>query len=123
MQKLTKKQTAVVYQQCFKLVKRKPPEFFTFKKMRRSQGICDYENDILEFDPRREFVRTAFHECVHYIYPDWSETKVLYVESRIINVCTSFEIARFLKEFTSKLYKAELIRNSLKKSKKRKKIN
>jgi hypothetical protein len=125
MQKLTKKETADLYNRCLRLVKQEPPELFLFKKMRGTQGICDWYT--LEFDYRKELARTAFHECIHYIYPDWSESKVLYAESRVINSMTSFDVARFLKYFILKVYKAELARYILKKkakkSKSRKKLN
>jgi hypothetical protein len=104
MHKLNTKDIAIVYTKCLNLVKRKPPEFFTFKKM-KCQGTCDWE--VLEFDYRKELVRTAFHECIHYLYPEWSETMVLYAESRLVNKCTAFDVARFLKYFILKLYTAE----------------
>jgi hypothetical protein len=44
---------------------------------------------------------------------------VLYAESRVINKCTSFDVARFLKCFTAKLYKAELNRTLTEKKKKK----
>jgi hypothetical protein len=104
MSKLNEKDTKCLYEKCLKLVKRKPPEFFVFKKM-KCQGTCD--GVVLEFDYRKELVRTAFHECVHYLHPEWSETMVLYAESRLVNLCTAFEVATFLKYFILKLYKSE----------------
>jgi hypothetical protein len=119
MQKLNTKDISAIYGRCLNLVKRKPPEFFIFKKMKFCQGTCDWEGEVLEFDYRKELARTAFHECIHYLYPEWSETMVLYAESRVINKCTSFDVARFLKCFTAKLYKAELNRTLTEKKKKK----
>jgi hypothetical protein len=128
MHKLSEQETIELYKRCLKLVKQEEPEFFIFKKMRGTQGICDWES--LEFDYRKEFVRTAFHECIHYIHQEWNESMVLYAESRVINVVTPFDVARFLKSLIDKVYKAELARNlhikkekRAKKSKPRKKIN
>ncbi|NBO36931.1 hypothetical protein EBU91_05305, partial [bacterium] len=81
----------------------------------------DFNMEVLEFDHRKDFIRTAYHECVHYLYPDWSETKVLHVESRLINAIPTFETARFLKYISIKLYKSELQKTLIKKRKKRKK--
>jgi hypothetical protein len=115
MVKLTEDETRNLYKRCLKLVKQEEPEFFIFKKMRGAQGICDWET--LEFDYRKEFVRTAFHECIHYIHQDWNESMVLYAESRVINVVTPFDVAKFLKALINKVYKAELSRNLTLKSK------
>jgi len=117
MLKLSEEETIKLYKRCLKLVKQEEPELFIFKKMRGTQGICDWES--LEFDYRKELVRTAFHECIHFIYPDWNESMVLYAESRVINVVTPFDVARFLKYLINKIYKAELSRNLYIKSKER----
>lgn len=120
MKRLTKRQINRIHEQCLNLVRRKPPCFFLFKKL-HCYGICDYENNVLEIDHRRDMLRTAYHECVHYLYPDWSETQVLYTESRLINALSLLDITRFLKYLAIKLYKAEL-QKSLAKKKRKKKI-
>jgi hypothetical protein len=66
---------------------------------------------LIILDPRRDLVKKAFDECVHYIHPEWSESQVLYAESRLMNVISNLETARFLKILSSKIYKAELIKN------------
>lgn len=119
MKKISKEKLLAIYKQCLNLVRRKPPEFFLFKKMRCYQGSCDYNSETLEFDHRKEFIRTAYHECVHYLYPDWSETKVLYIESRLINSISILDTANFLKYISIKLYKSELQKQLQKKRKKK----
>lgn len=121
--KISKKNLQSIYNQCLRLVKRKPPEFFLFRKMRECHGICDYEQDVLEFDHRKEFIRTAYHECVHYLYPEWSETKVIYVESRLINNTPLLETTKFLMHLSQKLYKAELSKSLKEKRSKKMKKN
>jgi hypothetical protein len=88
------------------LVKQKPPKFFNLRKMNGTVGLC-YWTDI-ELDYRRDIIPTAFHELFHFLYPDWSESEVKYAESRIINVCSSLEIAEFLKRLADKIYKNEI---------------
>jgi hypothetical protein len=107
MKILKKKEIAGIYLRCLNLVRRKPPEFVLFKKL-RCYGICDYEKDVLEIDHRKDMLRTAYHECVHYLFPEWSETQVIYTESRLINNTTILENARFLKHLSIKLYKSAL---------------
>lgn len=120
MKKFSKRQLNQIHEKCLNLVRRKPPSFLIFKKL-RCYGICDYESDVVEIDHRKDMLRTAYHECVHYLYPDWSETQVLYVESRLINNLSLLDITRFLKYLAIKLYKSEL-QKSLAKKKKKKKI-
>lgn len=123
MKKLTKRQLTQIHKRCLNLIRRKPPTFFIFKKLADCDGICDYENDVVQLDHRRDVVRVAYHECVHYLYPDWCETQVLYAESRLINTLSVLDVARFLKYLAVKLYKSELQKTySEKKKKKKKKI-
>jgi len=121
MKKLTKRQLNQIHNRCLNLIRRKPPTFFIFRKLSGYYGTCDYENDVVELDPRRDVVRTAYHECVHYLYPNWSETQVLYAESRLINVLSVLDVALFLKYLSDKLYKSELKKVCLAKKKKKKK--
>ena len=107
MQKLNKKQVAEIYKKCLNLIRRKPSDFLVFKKL----GICGwclYEQDILLIDHRKDLLRTAYHECIHYLYPEWSETMVIYAESRVINQSTILDNARFLKYLSVKVYKSAL---------------
>jgi hypothetical protein len=103
---LTKKQIYGIHEKCVNLVKRKPAEFFSFRKMKASVGLCNWTD--IELDYRRDLLSTAYHECVHYLFPDYSESMVKYTESRIVNVCDSLDLAYFLKILSNKLYKSEL---------------
>lgn len=122
MERLTKKQLSLYHNRCVNLIRRKPPEFLVFKKL-GIYGWCVYEDDVLLVDHRKSPIRTAYHECLHYLYPEWSETKVLRVESRMINKLSMLEIAQFMKYVSIKLYKSELSKKIFKtrKANKRKK--
>lgn len=87
--------------------------------MRKYEGSCNWTD--IEIDPRTNLLSTAYHECVHYLYPDWSETQVLYTESRLINSLSVLDIAFFLKHLATKLYKGEVQKVILEKAKKKKK--
>ena len=115
MKTLTKKEIMQIHEKCVNLVKRKPAEFFKLKKMNKFEGSCNWTD--IELDYRRDLLSTAYHECVHYLFPDYSESMVKYTESRIVNVCRSLELAYFLKILSNKLYKSEL-HKQLSKSKK-----
>jgi hypothetical protein len=118
MHKLNKKHILKIYNECLRLIKRKPPGFVIFKKLRYC-GWCKEEEDILEVDFRKVLLRTAYHECIHYLYPDWSETMVLYAESRLINNCSILHNARFLKYLSDKVYQF-VLKNSKKKKRRKK---
>jgi hypothetical protein len=105
--KLKNKEVMDVYTRCLNLVRRKPAEFLVFKKL-RYYGLCDYENEVITIDHRKDMLRTAYHECIHYLYPEWSETAVLYAESRVINTVTVLDNARYLKHLSAKIYKSAL---------------
>jgi hypothetical protein len=112
MTKLTKRQIVQIHEKCLNLVKRKPAEFFQFRKMNKYEGSCNWTD--IEIDHRRELLSTAYHECVHYIYPNYSESMVKYIEKRLVNVCDPFEISYFLKLLANKLYKSEFQKYILK---------
>ena len=107
--KLTKNDIQHVYRRCLYLARTKPPEFFNLRRINGAHGLCNWTD--IAFDTRGEILATAYHECIHYIYPDWSETMVIYAESRVINNVTLFDNAIFLKCITDKLYKTALYEN------------
>ena len=76
------------------------------------KGGSTYDENVILVDYRREFVGTFLHELIHYLYPDQNETWVLYAEKRLLNFCSTFQIASFLKIISSKLYKSEMEREA-----------
>jgi hypothetical protein len=121
MIKLSKKRVLALYDRCLSVVKRKPPEFFSLRRMRGFDGSCNWTD--IELGYNSNLLGTAYHELVHLLYPDWCETQVLYAESRLVNTCSPFQNAKFLKYLFIKIHKAEQQKDSLKKAKKRKKYH
>jgi hypothetical protein len=119
MIKITKKEISIIYKRCLSLVKRKPAEFFSLRKIKGVHGLCNWTD--LVFNPRGELLATAYHECIHYLFPDWCETQVLYTEKRVINGVSQLENAAFLKHLSFKIYKSEIQKNFLDKIEKRSK--
>jgi hypothetical protein len=109
MKRLTKKDVKSVYNRCLSLVRRKPSEFFIFKKLKIC-GWCLYDEDVVIIDHRKDMLRTAYHELIHYLYPDWSESQVIYAESRVVNGVSILDNARFLKMLSVKTYECALIK-------------
>ena len=109
MKRLTKKDVKSVYNRCLSLVRRKPAEFFIFKKLKIC-GWCLYDEDVVIIDHRKDMLRTAYHELIHYLYPDWSESRVIYAESRVVNGVSILDNARFLKMLSVKTYECALIK-------------
>jgi hypothetical protein len=106
--KFTKRQLNKLYLDCLDLLNKQKPKFFHLRKMRGIWGLCYYDDDKLEFDYRYSIIPTMFHECIHFLYPNWSETKVLCAESRLMNFITPLQVAECLKIFANKLYRSEL---------------
>jgi hypothetical protein len=107
MKKLSAKDIKHVYERCLSLVRRKPPEFVVFKKLKIC-GWCLYEDDAVVIDHRKDMLRTAYHECIHYLFPEWSETQVMYAESRVVNRVSILDNVRFLKLLAAKAYESAL---------------
>lgn len=107
MIKISKITAKEIYKRCLSLVRRKPPEFVVFAKLKIC-GWCIYDEDVIIIDHRKDMLKTAYHECIHYLYPDWSETQVLYAESRVINSASILDNARFLMHLSTKVYKSAL---------------
>lgn len=105
MKKLRKGDIDKIMEKCISLARRKPAEFFNLRKM-KCWGSCNWVD--IELDPRSSILGTGIHECIHYIFPKWCETQVLYAESRVLNQAENFDLARFLKYLSLKLYKTEL---------------
>lgn len=119
MKRLTKKDVKTVYNRCLSLVRRKPAEFFIFKKLKIC-GWCLYDEDAVVIDHRKDMLRTAYHELIHYLYPDWSESQVIYAESRVVNGVSILDNARFLKMLSVKTYECALIKERRARRKKKK---
>jgi len=110
MKRLTSKDVKHIYDRCLSLVRRKPAEFVVFKKLKIC-GWCLYDEDNVVIDHRKDMLRTAYHECIHYLFPDWSESQVVYAESRVVNGVSILDNARFLKHLAMKAYKSALQRD------------
>lgn len=122
MIRLSAKDVKNVYGRCLSLVRRKPAEFVVFKKLKIC-GWCLYEDDTVVIDHRKDMLRTAYHECIHYLFPEWSETQVMYAESRVVNGVSILENVRFLKHLTAKAYKSALQKDlQLRRARKKKKF-
>jgi hypothetical protein len=79
-----------------------------------------YDEDVVVIDHRKDMLRTAYHELIHYLYPDWSESQVIYAESRVVNGVTILDNARFLKMLSVKTYESALIKERRARRKKKK---
>ena len=49
-------------------------------------GLADMDNHIIEIDPRQKsksYLKTLIHEKLHLLFPDFSETKIKYLEKQL----------------------------------------
>lgn len=105
MTRLTKKDAERILQECIKFVKSHPKNFFSLRKSKKFYGCCYWTR--IEINPKSDILSTGIHECVHYLYQNWSETQVRYAEKRIINSANMFDLAEFLYHLSSCLYETE----------------
>jgi hypothetical protein len=118
MKHIDKKNCDELIAECINLVKKQKSDFFVLKRLRGVMGFCYW--DWIELDPRKDFLPTAIHECLHYLYPDWSESMILYAESRIMNQVEFLKLMEFISILSSKLYKKEKIKKARMKNKNKK---
>lgn len=100
--KISDEESLVLFERVLDCIKKQERGFFILKKLSGAHGYCDWEDGIL-LDYRRDFISTIVHECIHFIEPDWSEKRVLYSESRIMNTVKEDDIIRLLMFFIKKL--------------------
>ena len=68
-----------------------------FKKLYGEYGNYNLETTDITIDHRRDFLSTLIHEFLHHLHRDWSETRVLKNEKKIINALTIRQIKNILK--------------------------
>ena len=85
------------------LFKRKELKFI-FSDIKECHGYyVTVENTnlhIIILDTKKEFIPTLIHECIHFLYPKYSEKKTLYAENVIMESGTN-NIMKILKGFSS----------------------
>jgi hypothetical protein len=80
------------YQLC-----KETPDIFVFKKLKNCEGLCDYVEETLFIDYRKELLPIIIHETLHYFHPDWCESQILKNERLIINKVTTRQFKKILK--------------------------
>lgn len=80
-----------LFRRVLKRIKEKPRGYFTFKKMRGTWGLYEFDDGI-KLDPRRDIIPTLIHEVLHDLYPKNWEGWTGRVESKIMNVLTPYDI-------------------------------
>lgn len=66
-------------------------------------GIAGYyynKTDEIEIDYRRDIVATMIHEALHKWHKDWSETKVISYEVKIVNMLTQKQFKSIIKDMS-----------------------
>lgn len=54
-------------------------------------------------DPRHKLLSTLIHEFLHFQHPDWCESKVLQMESQIVNSISDRQVRNLVKRFAEAL--------------------
>lgn len=77
------------YNQIIKVLKNREV-IITLKKMTKVAG--EQQGKYIRLNPRLDILSTCIHEILHYLYPEWSEKKVLRTE---IEICRSLSPLKF----------------------------
>lgn len=83
---------------CYRLLE-EHPDLFSLKKLYNCRGKC-YE-DSIQLDYRHELISTLVHEVLHFLHDDWSETKVLIQEAKIMNALSLCQVKHILHKFAA----------------------
>jgi hypothetical protein len=78
---------------------------FHFDRLRMLHGkiyIDRFPTDVY-LHPSGTFFTTLIHEAIHYIYPEWSESKVLKYESKVVCSLSDRQIKNIIKKFAQAL--------------------
>jgi hypothetical protein len=59
----------------------------------------DEVSAVVKLDHRKELFPTIIHEAMHFIYPEWSEEKVLRKEAMIVNALSERQVRNVIKRF------------------------
>lgn len=100
--KLTNEESLELFERIMLCIKKQKRGFFYLKKLKEVHGYCEWEDGVI-LDYRKDFIATIIHECIHLLEPEWSEKKVLYAESRVINTVSDIDIVRLLALIVKKL--------------------
>lgn len=76
------------------------PEIFHLTKLRNARGYCHDDGSRIELDYRDEIIPTLIHEVLHFHYPDWSESKVRWHETYLINSLSPRQVKNIIKKFS-----------------------
>lgn len=100
--KLTNEESFFLYEKIIACIKSQKKGFFVFKKLKGVHGYCEWEDGIL-LDYRKDLIPTIIHECIHYLEPEWAESRVLYAEKRVVNIISEDEVVKLLMYFVKKI--------------------
>lgn len=67
-------------------------------------GITVRKTDTVYVDYRHDVIATILHECLHVIYPAWTEKGVAQAEKLILRHMTPYDAARLHRLFGERLY-------------------
>ena len=76
-----------------------------FQRMRVYRGhikTIQYPTTVY-LDHTDRILPTLIHEFLHYIHPDWSESRILQAEAQFVGHLTDRQIRNILKKFASRL--------------------
>jgi len=65
------------------------------KRIRKNRGVTN-TIDTIYLHPKQDIIPTFIHECLHILYPSWSESRIIKWEEKIINTISIRQIINLL---------------------------
>ena len=92
----TRQQSYRLTRRLYKLI-RENADHIKFRRLRGAYGLYAANGDITIDHHRGCIIPTLIHEALHHWYPEWSETRVLQQEKKIMTSLTPQQVINIMK--------------------------
>lgn len=94
--KLSKREAYYVISRFYHVLKNQEITL-SFHKHKGLCGTYDASQELITLDHRRDFIPTIIHEMLHFLHPEWCESKVLSHERKIATTLTPRQAINMMK--------------------------
>jgi len=77
------------------------PHLIDLKKIRGAAGEFNPSDLTIKINYQHDIISVLIHECIHFYYPKWSETKVLKHEAYLMRQMGHRRAVNLLKRFAA----------------------
>ena len=103
MASLTREETYRFTHKLYQLLFNHSDHIFIRKLHQDVHGEYDPSTEDIHIDFRRDLISTLIHEAFHHWHPNWCETKVLEMESKVVNSLSQRQVKNVIKALANVL--------------------